>query len=78
MPSIGGLFDIHGNVHEWTNEVAEKPTDRIHRGGGCDSTATDCGSARRTALGSTKRDEFLGFRVVMNPDALWKSEKPRL
>jgi formylglycine-generating enzyme required for sulfatase activity len=69
-PSIGGLFDIHGNVQEWTNDSAGSPMERIFRGGAANTVPAICRSATRSAYISTSRNGFVGIRVVMNPDSM--------
>jgi hypothetical protein len=69
-PSVGGLFDIHGNVQEWTNGSAGSVLERVCRGGAINTMPSICRSASRTGYLSTSRNGFVGLRVVMNPDLM--------
>jgi hypothetical protein len=69
-PSVGGLFDIHGNVQEWTNDSAGSPMERVFRGGAVNTIPAIGRSANRSAYISTSRNGFVGIRVVMNPDLM--------
>lgn len=69
-PSVGGLFDIHGNVQEWTNDSASSSVERVFRGGAVNTIPSICRSASRSGYMSTSRNGFVGLRVVMNPDSM--------
>jgi formylglycine-generating enzyme required for sulfatase activity len=76
-----GLFDMHGNVWEWTadwyadsygsaNAVtdptgAETGTQRILRGGSWNNSGFICRSARRNKIAPHFRNSNIGFRVVL-------------
>lgn len=78
QPNPFGLYQVHGNVWEWTNDClnyAGAPTDgsastsgdcrfRIRRGGSWLNHPTDLRSANRSYIEALVRDYSLGFRVA--------------
>ncbi len=66
-PSVGGLFDIHGNLGEWTNDWFTRGSDRVGRGGGWGSGAAFCRSAFRNRFQPTLRSSGSGFRLALSP-----------
>lgn len=65
--NTNGLFDMHGNVKEWTtnSRMDGGPSDQVVRGGGWDSTAQECRSANRILIASSAKQNDIGFRIVM-------------
>jgi formylglycine-generating enzyme required for sulfatase activity len=79
-PSVRGLFDLHGNLLEWTHDWegdfgGSTPIDplgakigsrRVNRGGSWVNVAADCGSASRDGNSPEGRNGNCGFRVALS------------
>ncbi len=67
-----GLFDMHGNVWEWTqdgwmidqSEIESNSALRVLRGGAWDSAAGECRSGARQRMDLNYRSNNIGFRIV--------------
>jgi formylglycine-generating enzyme required for sulfatase activity len=84
LPSLRGVFDLHGNLYEWSHDWyesygAEAVTDpvvtrggsgRVFRGGCWDSDAAGCRSAFRFTIVPSSRASGNGFRLAVNPSGV--------
>jgi Leucine-rich repeat (LRR) protein len=68
VPNILGLFDVHGNVHEWCDDHLEAgDTNRNFRGGGWDSLFEDWRAANHSGNPRPHRVNSLGLRLARVP-----------
>ena len=80
-PSIGGLFDGHGNLYEWTHDWygaadggstlvdpqgATRGSNRVLRGGSCDVDGAYCRTAYRSSDLPKARLTRHGFRLALS------------
>jgi formylglycine-generating enzyme required for sulfatase activity len=83
-PSIRGLFDLHGNLCEWTHDwygeyaslattdplVNKGGSRRVIRGGSWIYDAAICRSAIRITYDPTSRTNGIGFRLALSPSGV--------
>ncbi len=83
-PSVRGLFDLHGNLFEWTHDWyrgfdsehvtdplgAETGSNRVFRGGTWRPGAADFRSAIRNADAPTYRTSNFGLRLALSPSGV--------
>jgi formylglycine-generating enzyme required for sulfatase activity len=66
-PNKLGLYDMHGNLYQWCDDLFDGGPSRVIRGSGWDVHGRHCRAAQRYGIPPGHRSVTLGFRVARAP-----------
>jgi serine/threonine protein kinase len=67
VPNPLGIYDLHGNVVQWTSSVDEGGSSRLIRGGSWDRSGAYCTAAYRYSRAPDYARRYVGFRLLAVP-----------
>jgi formylglycine-generating enzyme required for sulfatase activity len=67
VPNPLRIYDLHGNVYQWTSSVDEEGSSRLIRGGSWHHIGARCTAADRGSIALRGVDTGLGFRLLAVP-----------
>jgi formylglycine-generating enzyme required for sulfatase activity len=59
-----GLFNVHGNISEWCEDIADEPRRRVIRGGSWGDDPRDLRATASNSNFTDYRDDEIGFRLA--------------